>query len=221
MIVVGLTGSIAMGKSTAAAMLRDMPGVAVHCADEAVRALYANRIVTDMIAAAFPDACDRKTGALDKTKLIAILGRSGENWDRLEKILHPFVREAQQKFLREQQALGTAIAVLDIPLLFETGAEAGLDDTICVTAPPFIQRQRLDARIRAGRLTEEDALFRLSRQMPDAQKRARAGFIVQTGAGMAGTRRELERIVRILKERNAAPAARPAKGGSACPAPRM
>ena len=144
----------------------------------------------------------RPRGAIDKAKLIREIGFDHEKWDALEQILHPFVQREQQKFLREQQALGTKIAVLDIPLLFETGAERRVDCTICVTAPSFIQDQRIAERIREGKITEESYRFRLERQMPDADKRARADFIVQTGQGIAYTRNELNKIIGILKERH-------------------
>ncbi len=202
MIIVGLTGSIAMGKSTAAEMLRDMSGVAVHCSDDTVRALYDNPEVIDLIKTTFPQAWVKKTGKIDKKKLIETLGNDAEKWDALEDILHPYVLRSQQKFLAEHKRLGTKIAVLDIPLLFETGGDQRVDYTICVTAPEFIQRQRIDQRIKQGKLTEDDFQFRLSRQMPDVEKRARADFLVQSGQGLAYTRRELEKIVQQLKEKH-------------------
>lgn len=202
MIVIGLTGSMAMGKSTASEMLRAMKGIAVHCSDDAVRALYGNPDVSAHLKNAFPQAWDSKKGAIDKTALIKHLGRDHEKWNALEAILHPYVQESQQKFLREQRTLGTKIAVLDIPLLFETGAQNRVDYTICVSAPDFIQKQRIDQRIAAGLLTPEDAAFRLARQMPDGQKKALADFTVQAGQGMEPMRRELEKIIRDLKEKH-------------------
>lgn len=202
MIIIGLTGSIAMGKSTAAAMLAEMDGVAVFCSDEAVRRLYNDPAVIGLIKTTFPAAWDKKTDTIDKTKLIAEISDDHEKWDALEDILHPFVLQEQQKFLRAQKTLGTKIAVLDIPLLFETGGEKRVDYTVCVSAPPFIQEQRIAQRIRDGKLTEESFRFRLARQMPDAEKRARADFVVQTGQGLAYTRGELEKIIRTLRERH-------------------
>jgi len=202
MIVIGLTGSIAMGKTTAAGMLAEMDGVAVFCSDDAVRELYGDPAVIDLIKTTFPSAYDKKANAIDKDKLIAEIGFDHEKWDALEQILHPFVQREQQKFLREQQALGTRIAVLDIPLLFETGGEKRVDYTICVSAPAFIQEQRIAERIKKGRITEESFRFRLERQMPDGEKRARADFVVQTGQGLAYTRDALEKIIRDLKERH-------------------
>ncbi|PJB72120.1 MAG: dephospho-CoA kinase [Alphaproteobacteria bacterium CG_4_9_14_3_um_filter_47_13] len=202
MIIIGLTGSMAMGKSTAATMLSSIAGVAVHDSDEAVRHLYQQRTVKDLIKNSFPKTCHHKTDRIDKAALLETLGTDPEQWEILESILHPFVREAQQKFIREQQALGTQIVVLDIPLLFETGGDNRVDYTLCVTAPPFIQQQRIEERIAAGTLSAADAAFRMSRQMPDAEKRKRADFIVQTGQGLDHTRRTLEKIVRDLKKRH-------------------
>ncbi len=202
MIVIGLTGSIAMGKSTAANMLREMSGVAVHCSDEAVRELYNDPAVIDLIKNAFPSTYDKKAGKIDKAKLIAELGRDHEKWDELESILHPFVQKAQQKFIQEQAQQGTKIVVLDIPLLFETGGENRVDYTICVSAPSFIQQQRLDKRIADGLMSEEDSGFRLARQMPDAEKQKRADFIVPTGQGIAPTRKALEKVIRDIKEKH-------------------
>lgn len=200
MIIVGLTGSMAMGKSTAAAMLANMDGVAVHDSDQAVRALYNDGDVINRIRTAFPKSYDKKNNKIDKASLLAALGSDPEKWDALEAILHPFVQQAQQKFIRDQRALGTKIVVLDIPLLFETGAENRVDYTLCVSAPDFVQQQRIDKRIRDGFITAEDAAWRMSRQMPDAEKRRRADFVVQTGQGMDYTRRELENIIRDLKK---------------------
>lgn len=200
MIVIGLTGSMAMEKTTVANMLRDMKGVAVHCSDEAVRDLYNNAEVIDLIRRRFPATFQKKTNSIDKKKLIGLLGRDHEAWDDLEEILHPYVRCAQQKFIRDQQSLGTSIAVLDIPLLFETGGEQRVDFTLCVSAPEFIQRQRIEARIRDGKVSEEDAAFRLSRQMPDAEKRARADFTIPTGTSIAETRKALEKTLAEIKK---------------------
>lgn len=201
MMIVGLTGSMAMGKSTASNMLASMGHVAVHCSDKIVAELYQDKDVIDLIKTTFPQAYDKKTGGIDKGALIAMLGRDHDKWDALEKILHPYVQASQKKFISEQQALGTKIVVLDIPLLFETNAQARVDCTICVSAPAFLQQQRIDERIRAGKVTPEDAAFRLSRQMPDDQKCKLADFVVQSGAGLAAMRADLEKIVRDLKKK--------------------
>ena len=129
MIVIGLTGSIAMGKSTAAKMLVDMRGVVVHDSDAAVHRLYNDPEVIDRVREFFPKSYDSKTGKIDKLKLREELGTDHEKWDTIEDILHPYVRASQQQFLQEQQRLGTRLVILDIPLLFETGAEERVDYT--------------------------------------------------------------------------------------------
>lgn len=195
MIVVGLTGSLGMGKTTTANMLRGM-GYPVHCSDDAVHALMnAGGAGVDAVAADFPAARDKSGQGIDRRALRALLGKDHAAWDRLERILHPLVVGSQQAFLQAQRAKGVKIAVLDIPLLFETGAQARVDYTICVTAPAFLQRQRAFAR---PGMTAEDFAFRLSRQMPDGEKRKRADFIVQTGLGLAYTRWELRNIIKKI-----------------------
>jgi dephospho-CoA kinase len=197
MIVIGLTGSIGMGKTTAANMLREM-GLPVHCSDEAVALLYGRRDVIERIASAFPDAFDKAAARIDRARLKAALGGDAAKLEILQEILHPLVREEQRKFLMLQRQNGAKIACLDIPLLFETGAEARLDYTICVSAPPHIQRQRVLAR---PGMTEAQFAFILSRQMPDAEKRRRADFVVSTGLGLAQTRAELAGVMRKVREK--------------------
>ncbi len=201
MIVIGLTGSMAMGKSTAADMLAGMNGVAVLCSDDIVRGLYDHPDVIDLVKTTFPKAYDRRKKAIDKAALLDDLDHDHEKWDALEDILHPYVRAAQDQFIAQQKTLGAQIVVLDIPLLFETGGETRCDYTICVSAPAFIQQQRIEARIAAGRLDEEDAAFRLSRQMDDHEKRARADFTVPSGQGSAAMRRALAAVIRNIKDR--------------------
>lgn len=199
MIVIGLTGSIAMGKSTAAKMLVDMRGVVVHDSDAAVHRLYNDPEVIDRVREFFPKSYDSKTGKIDKLKLREELGTDHEKWDTIEDILHPYVRASQQQFLQEQQRLGTRLVILDIPLLFETGAEERVDYTICVSAPEYIQRQRV---LQGRGMDEEDFEFRLSRQMPDDEKKRRADFVVQTGVGLAETRKMLHNIIQRLTEKH-------------------
>jgi dephospho-CoA kinase len=121
--------------------------------------------------------------------------------DLLESILHPLVVGMQQDWLRQQQASGIKVAGLDIPLLFETGAENRVDYTIVVTCPDFLQRERVLKREgeKKGGMSDEDFAFLLSRQMSDAEKRARADFVVQTGNGLAYTRQELQAIVTRIR----------------------
>ncbi len=198
MIILGLTGSIGMGKTTAANMLRATKGVAVHCADETVRALYDKPAVKGLIRTTFPESYDRKHNRIDKNALLESLDYDHEKWDALEDILHPFVREAQQKWLRLQHISGTKLAVLDIPLLFETGAQDRVNFTVVVTAPSWIQRRRL---LQGRGMSEEGLAFRLARQMPDAEKRAQADFVIHSGLGLARTRRELADMIRVLTSR--------------------
>lgn len=195
MIVLGLTGSIGMGKSTAAKMLADM-GVPVHDSDAAVHELLAKGgAAVAPVAARFPDAFNHKAQAIDRQRLgAAVFGDDGKRRD-LEGILHPLVRTAQDEFIRVQGRMGRDMVVLDIPLLFETGAEARVDATIVVTAPAAVQRQRVLAR----GMSAEQFTRRLQSQMPDSEKRRRADFVVQTGNGMAHTRRELAAIVKTMR----------------------
>ncbi len=196
MIVIGVTGSMGMGKTSTTNMLRSM-GFPVHCSDQAVHGLLARGGAgVAPVTALFPVAYDKKSGAIDRARLRRALGNDHAKWDELESVLHPLVRNTQQRFLKAQKSQGAEIAVLDIPLLFETGAEQRLDYTICVTAPPFIQEQRLNAR---GSADLEDRAFRLARQMPDEQKRRYADFVVHTGLGLAYTHEELRGIIRRIR----------------------
>ncbi len=200
MIVIGLTGSIGMGKTTAANMLRGM-GIPVHCSDEAVARLYHDAAVIAEIRAAIPECYDAASGKIDKSRLRGLVHMNGERLDTLQRILHPRVREAQQEFLKAQALSGVKIAALDIPLLFETRAESRLDYTLCVTAPAFIQEQRVMAR---PGMTREMLDFMLSRQMPDAEKKKRADYVIETGQGLAHTRRMLEDALADIKKKHSA-----------------
>ncbi|HEY8191539.1 MAG TPA: dephospho-CoA kinase [Alphaproteobacteria bacterium] len=193
MIVIGITGSIGMGKSTAAAMFMDM-GIPVHDSDACVHELMApGGVATEAVLDAFP-GCGNSGDGINRKALRAVLGSDHAQWDKLEAILHPLVQESQQVWLRAQKSLGVKMAALDIPLLFETGAEKRCDYTICMTAPDFVQRQRV-----LKKMSEADFEFRLSRQMPDADKRARADYVVQSGAGKAEMRSALEAVVRAIR----------------------
>jgi dephospho-CoA kinase len=195
MIVIGLTGSIGMGKSTAANMMREM-GVPVHDSDAVVHELLApGGAGVAAVAARFPGAIDRKTKGIDRKALgAAVFGNDTER-RALEAILHPLVQQSQAAFIRTQKRMGRAMVVLDIPLLFETGAEQRVDKVIVVSAPYEIQRQRVLAR---PGMTEEQFQKRLASQMGDAEKCRRADYVVQTGIGLAHTRAALAKIVREL-----------------------
>ncbi len=194
MIVVGLTGSIGMGKSTAAAMIRRL-GIPVFDADLAVHRLMAKggRAVAP-IAARFPDV--EIGGAIDRKALgRAVFGQKAE-LKALEAILHPIVREAEQRFIRSTALTRQGLVVLDIPLLFESRRDLDCDVTIVVTAPAFLQRQRV---LRRPGMTDERLRQILALQMPDAEKRRRADFVIQTGLGQAPALYQLKRILKRLR----------------------
>lgn len=191
MILLGLTGSIGMGKSTTARMFAKA-GAAVYDADAAVHALYRGE-AAPLIEAAFPGSTD--DGVVDRRKLGAqVIGRP-EAMRRLEEIVHPLVRNSEAAFLQEARQSAARIAVLDIPLLFETGGEERVRAAVVVTADPAIQRQRVLARpgMDAERL---DAL--LAKQMPDAEKRRRAHFLIDTGHGLEPARRMVASVLRAV-----------------------
>lgn len=194
-VVLGLTGSIGMGKSTAARMLRDM-GFAVHDADAAVHRLMARggRAVPE-IAAAFPEVV--ADGAVDRRALGARVFDDKNALQRLEAILHPKVRAQAHRFIDARRYRGDDLVVLDIPLLFETGGEQLCDAVAVVSAPRFVQEARVLTR--PGMTREKLAAIR-AQQMPDAEKRRRADFVVPTGQGRLHTLRSLRRIVKILRE---------------------
>ena len=198
MIILGLTGSIGMGKSTASEMLRQM-NIPVHDSDRAVHQLLAaGGAGVAPILTAFPGTDDGQ-GGVDRRKLRAAAGYDHAAWDRLEHILHPLVQGAQSLWLAQQSQKGEKIVALDIPLLFETGAEKRVNYTICVSAPADVQRARVLGRPYA---TEEDFTFRLSRQMPDAEKRRRSTFVVSTAEGLEPTRSALEKIVTDIRAKH-------------------
>lgn len=195
MIILGLTGSIGMGKSTVAEIFR-RKGLPVHCSDEAVHALLSDdKAVMESIAAQFPAAYNRREKRIDRAALGALVFASPGKREALELIIHPRVVSAQADFLAVHARRHTKIAVLDIPLLFETGAEERVDYTVVVTAPDFIQRQHVLAR---PGMTEEKFMAIRGTQMPDAEKKKRADFVINTGLGLAVTRREVDGMLRKL-----------------------
>ena len=194
MLVVGLTGSIGMGKSTAAVALRRL-GLPVHDADAAVHRLMARGgAAVQAVAAAFPGV--ERDGAIDRKLLGARVLGDPAALKRLEAILHPLVRRETWQFLAQQARLRQPLVVLDIPLLYETGAERRCDVVIVVSAPAFIQRARVLAR---PGMTDARLQAILNRQMPDAEKRRRADFVVQTGLTKAHALRQLRSIVTLLR----------------------
>ncbi len=195
MIVLGLTGSIAMGKSTAAGMFRRL-GVRVFDADRSVHEELAfNREAIAAIATAFPGTV--RDGRVDRPALAAAVFGNDAALDRLEGILHPLVDAAQKRFLKTAARHRVPLVVLDIPLLFETGRERHCDAVAVVSAPSFVQHQRLRARPGMDRQRIEKTL---ARQMSDAEKRRRADYIIPTGRSRGETMRVITRIVHELRD---------------------
>ncbi|WPE21969.1 dephospho-CoA kinase [Shinella zoogloeoides] len=194
MIVLGLTGSIGTGKSTTAAMFRDF-GVPVHDADATVHDLYRAEAVAP-VAALFPEALEN--GIIDRKALSAVLARSPERFGELEAVIHPLVRARETAFLDAERRNGAPLVLLDIPLLYETGGEKRVDKVVVVTCDPQVQRERVLAR---PGMTEEKFQLILSRQMPDAEKRRRADFIIDTGRGLDAAREQVEEIIAKLTKR--------------------
>ena len=194
MLVIGLTGSIGMGKSTVAARLRALR-IAVCDADAEVHKLYEGAAVAP-IEAAFPGTTD---GAkVDRQKLGQAVLDEPDQIKRLEAIVHPLVLAAEREFLRAEAAKGAAMAVLEIPLLLETGGERRVDVVIVCSAPAETQRERVMQRPGMGLEKLEQIL---SRQMPDQQKRARADFVVDTSGTFAETDSQVDRIIETLNDR--------------------
>jgi dephospho-CoA kinase len=197
MIVVGLTGSIGMGKSNAARVLRFL-GVPVYDADAEVHKLYAKGgAAVAPIARVFPFAV--REGAVDRSKLSELLRADPGAVARLEKIVHPLVRRIQERFIRSLRLRRVPVAVLDIPLLFETGGERRCDAVIVVSAPAYLQRQRV---LRRPGMSDAKLDLLLGRQMPDAEKRRRADFVINTNRGYRETLLALRRILVQLRSGN-------------------
>jgi dephospho-CoA kinase len=194
MLVLGLTGSIGMGKSAAAARFAAR-GVPVFSADAEVHRLYEGEAVA-AIAAAFPGAV--QSNRVDRTRLAAEVATSPEKLKRLEAIVHPLVVKAELDFLRAHEAKGAPLAVLEIPLLFETGAEARVDVTVVVSAPAEVQKTRVLAR---PGMTAEKLAGLLARQLPDAEKRARADFVVDSGTSLADMHAAIDKLIESLHHR--------------------
>src|SRR5215468_7417903 len=188
MIVLGLTGSVGMGKSTTARFFAEA-GVPVHDADAVVHRLYEGEAAA-AIEAAFPGTT--AGGKVDRGKLSARVLGDNVALKRLEAIVHPLVHAAEQRLLAEAQARGAKVAVLDIPLLFETGGDRRVDAVVVVSAPPEVQRARVLER---PGMTAEKLEAILAKQMPDDEKRRRADFIVDTSRGFEAARAEVRAIL--------------------------
>jgi dephospho-CoA kinase len=191
MLIIGLTGSIGMGKSATTKMFAEA-GVPVYEADQAVHRLYEAEAVAP-VEAAFPGVA--VDGRIDRERLAKLVLNNPEALARLEQIVHPMVRERQRRFLADSAAAGARIAVLDIPLLLETGGDARVDVVVVASAPAEVQRARVLGR--PGMTAEKlDAI--LAKQMPDAEKRRRAHFVVDTSRGFDSARDQVRGILRAV-----------------------
>ena len=190
MIVLGLTGSIGMGKSTTAKLFAEA-GAPVYDADAAVHLLYEGEAVP-AIEAAFPGTT--ANGKVDRNKLSARVVHDPSAMRRLEQIVHPMLGASRQKFLVEAERSGAPVAVVDVPLLFETRGEGRVDAVVVVTTSPEIQRERILAR---PNMTDEKLDAILARQMPDAEKRRRANFVVDTSNGLDPVRMRIRDILDV------------------------
>lgn len=188
MIVLGLTGSIGMGKSTTATLFAEA-GVPVYDADAAVHRLYEGEAVA-AIEAAFPGTT--ANGKVDRNRLSARVVHDPAAMSKLEEIVHPMLGASRQKFLRDAERSGAPVAVVDVPLLFETGGERRVDAVVVVTTSAELQRERILAR---PDMTEEKLAAILARQMPDAEKRKRAHFVVDTTHGLDPVRARIKDIL--------------------------
>ena len=198
MIIIGLTGSIAMGKSAMASMFRD-EGVPVHDADQAVHDLMAaGGMAAAPVGEVFPDAV-REDGSIDRPTLGKLVFNNGQLRQQLEQILHPLVRLERDQWLAHHRDQQADIVALDVPLLFETGGEKDCDVTVVASSSAYLQRRRALARpnMTADRL---DAILQL--QMPDDMKRDRADFIVPTDFGFSASRWHVRKILDILNQRD-------------------
>jgi dephospho-CoA kinase len=198
MRILGLTGSIGMGKSTTARLFAEA-GVPVYDADATVHKVYEGE-AAPAIEAAFPGTT--VDGKVDRSKLSAKVVHDPAAIKRLEAVVHPMLRAYHQKFLEDAERSGAPVAVIDVPLLFETGGDKRVDAVVVVTTSPELQRERILAR---GTMTSEALDSILARQMPDAEKRKRADFVVDTSHGLdpvrARIRDILEQVVKMPQRR--------------------
>ena len=193
MIIVGLTGSIGMGKSTTSAMFQ-AEGVPVYDADAAVHALYAKGgAAVAPVEAAFPGVV--VDGAIDRAKLSAQVVGKPDALKRLEAVVHPLVGESRKVFFEAAAAVNAPLVILDIPLLFETGGERNVAAVIVVSAPEAVQRERVMAR---ADMTAEKLDAILARQLPDAEKRARADIVIDTSKGLDSAREQVRAAIAKL-----------------------
>ena len=188
MIILGLTGSIGMGKSTTAKLFAEA-GVPVYDADAAVHSIYEGE-AAPVIEAAFPGTT--VNGKVDRNRLSARVVHDPAAMKQLEQIVHPMLGASRQQFLQQAERSGAPVAVVDVPLLFETGGDKRVDAVVVVTTTPDIQRQRILLR---DNMTGEKLDAILARQLPDAEKRSRADFVVDTSHGLDPVRARIRDIL--------------------------
>ena len=191
MILLGLTGSVGMGKSTTAAMF-SARGVRVFDSDAAVHRLYRGDAVA-AVEEGFPGVT--RDGTIDREALGRRVIGDPASMKRLEAIVHPLVRAERERFAAAARAAGATLVVLDVPLLYETGGEADFDAVVLATAPLAVQKARVLAR---PGMTEARFAAILARQMPDAEKRRRARFVIETGDGLEAAERQVEAVIAAL-----------------------
>ncbi|MFB2567175.1 dephospho-CoA kinase [Rhizobium sp. IMFF44] len=194
MIKIGLTGSIGMGKSTSAKLFAEA-GIPVNDSDAVVHDLYSGEAVP-LVEAAFPGTTS--SGKVDRQELSRKLAGDPSGFKRLETIVHPLVRERERQFLERQRKAGADMVMLDIPLLFETGADKRVDKIVVVSCDPQIQRERVLAR---PGMTEEKFNMILSRQTPDVEKRARADYVIDTGGSIEAAGEQVREIIADLRRK--------------------
>jgi dephospho-CoA kinase len=192
MIIIGLTGSIGMGKSTTAKMFMD-ENIAVHDADAVVHDLYRAGPLVDEIEERFPGT--KNEGSIDRKKLGQYVLNDKAAMKELEALVHPYVRRAEEKFIDDSRDKNAKLVVLDIPLLFETGGDKRVDKIVVVTAPYEVQRERVLSR---PDMSEEKFQQILQKQMSDAEKRSRADFLIDTSLGMDAAREQVQHIISQL-----------------------
>ncbi|KEG21270.1 dephospho-CoA kinase [Bartonella bacilliformis] len=194
MKIIGLTGSIAMGKSTTASFFKQA-GIPVFSADEAVQQLYKSKPTVSLMARIFPDVVEN--GRVNNQKLSKILAKDHEKLQILEKTIHPLVRKKEKKFIEKARQQGKKLVVLDIPLLFETKSESRVDSVVVVSAPPEIQKKRAMSR---PNMSEEKFTILNTRQISDEKKQERADFVIDTGKDLENTRKQVLHVIKKLSK---------------------
>ncbi|GAA6211552.1 dephospho-CoA kinase [Hyphomicrobiales bacterium 4NK60-0047b] len=193
MLIIGLTGSIAMGKSTVAKML-EKNGIPMISADQIVHDLYEKEAVS-LIEKAFPGTTENNQ--VNREKLLGLIIEEEDGFRKLEKLIHPLVRQKEWEFIKENKEKGSDLVAIEIPLLFETGADELMDAVLLASSPSEVQKQRVMAR---PGMTEEKFKTLLAKQMPDAEKREKADFIVDTSCSLEETEDQLKQIIAIIKK---------------------